>query len=316
MSDSLTFRLLRYISASAETLNFTREAEQVFVAQSSLSHQIGKLEDSINILIFDRSQNGLRLTPAGQIVAAYAENTLRDWEETLAMATAVQRNEVPPLRLGFSSFVNAKLLEDFRSAYAKMFPGCNIQLSGSDPLLCLHRLDHCALDCAILPLPINSSLYYVQQIAQSPLVVCMRSDDVLADRALINIHEIAERITVFRDPELHPLAHSRLVEMLAEVGVPIHVACSARTSAEIQWMVKERYGLALIDQLLPLLPGLTTRPIGGVSWTVDTAFVRTRNPGHVAIPFIERFFQQLWFELRGVRRSLKRVPPQQLELLA
>jgi DNA-binding transcriptional LysR family regulator len=45
MSDSLTFRLLRYIKASAETLNFTRAAEQVFVAQSSLSHQIGKLED-------------------------------------------------------------------------------------------------------------------------------------------------------------------------------------------------------------------------------------------------------------------------------
>ena len=75
MSDSLTFRLLRYIKASAETLNFTRAAEQVFVAQSSLSHQIGKLEGNIDVAIFDRLQNGLKLTPAGQIVAAYAENT-------------------------------------------------------------------------------------------------------------------------------------------------------------------------------------------------------------------------------------------------
>ncbi len=316
MSDSLTFRLLRYISASAETLNFTRAAERVFVAQSSLSHQIGKLEDSINVLIFDRSQNGLKLTPAGQIVAAYAENTLKDWEQTLAMAQAVQRNEVPPLRLGFSSFVNSKLLESFRSAYEKMFPACDIQLSGSDPLLCLHKLDHCTLDCAILPLPIDSSLYCVQQITQSPLVVCMRSDDVLADRALLNIHEIAERITVFRDPELHPSAHSRLAEMFAEVGIPIHVACSARTPAEIQWMVKERYGLALLDQLLPLEPGLITRPIAGVNWTADTAFVHASNPGHVAIPFVERFFQQLWSESRGGRRSVKQPNPQQLELLA
>jgi hypothetical protein len=58
MSDSLTFRLLRYIKASAETLNFTRAAEQIFVAQSSLSHQIGKLEDNIDVAIFDRLQNG------------------------------------------------------------------------------------------------------------------------------------------------------------------------------------------------------------------------------------------------------------------
>ena len=77
VSDSLTFRLLRYIKASAETLNFTRAAEQVFVAQSSLSHQIGKLESNIDVAIFDRLQNGLKLTPAGRIVAAYAENTLR-----------------------------------------------------------------------------------------------------------------------------------------------------------------------------------------------------------------------------------------------
>jgi LysR family cyn operon transcriptional activator len=79
MSDSLTFRLLRYIKASAETLNFTRAAEQVFVAQSSLSHQVGKFEDNVDLLLFERLQNGLRLTPAGRIIATYAENTLKEW---------------------------------------------------------------------------------------------------------------------------------------------------------------------------------------------------------------------------------------------
>ena len=224
MSDSLTFRLLRYIKAAAETLNFTRAAEQVFVAQSSLSSQIGKFEDTVDLLLFARLQNGLKLTSAGRIVASFAENTLREWDQTLAMALAVQRNEVPPLRLGFSSFINAKLLERFRENYEGMFPGCAIQLWSGDPLLCLQRLDARALDCAIIPLPVDATLYNVQQIAQSPLVVCMRSDDVLADRAQLDIHEVAERITIFRDPELHPSAHTRLVEMFKEVGIPIHLA--------------------------------------------------------------------------------------------
>ena len=315
MSDFLTFRLLRYIKASAETLNFTRAAEQVFVAQSSLSHQIGKFEDNIELLIFDRSQNGLKLTAAGRIVATYAENTLREWDQTLAMARAVQRNEVPPLRLGFSSFINAKLLERFRASYEGMFSGCAIQLLSGDPLLCLQRLDARALDCAILPLPVDSNLYSVQQISQSPLVVCMRSDDDLADRAQLDVHEVAQRITVFRDPELHPSAHSRLVEMFAEVSIPTHLACAARTSSEIQWMVKERYGLALIDQLTPLDPGLITRPIAGVNWTADTAFVHSSHMDHVALPFIERFFQQTWSDSRRSKRPAKARRPEQLELL-
>ena len=67
----------------------------------------------------------------------------------LAMARAVQRNEVPPLRLGFSSFINVKLLEKFRDGYERMFSGCVIQLLSGDPLLCLQRLDVRTVDCAI-----------------------------------------------------------------------------------------------------------------------------------------------------------------------
>lgn len=316
MSDSPTFRLLQYIKVSAETLNFTRAAEQLFVAQSSISQQVGKFEDEIGVLIFERIQNRLKLTPAGRIIATYSTNTLDEWSRTQAMALAVQENQVPPLRVGFSSFINAKLLERLRERYETMFVGCQIQLLSGDPLLCLQRLDSHALDCAILPLPINTTNYSVRLIAQSPLVVCMRADDPLAQHVQVDFRDVADRITIFRDPELQPLAHSRLAEMFAEVGLPVHMACSARTPAEIQWMVRERYGLALIDQLLPLEAGLITRPIAGVNWTADTAFVHISDTDHVALPFVEQFFQEM--QPRTKKKAVRQVarPPEQLELLA
>lgn len=315
MSDSLTFRLLKYIKESAETLNFTRAAERVFVAQSSLSHQIAKFEDTIDLTLFERTPNGLRLTPAGRLVAAYADITLRGWNETLVMAYAVQRRQVPPLRLGFSSFVDAKVIDKFHENYEAMFEGCAIRLISGDPVFCLQHLDAGLLDCTILPLPIDANLYSVQPISRTPLVVCMRTDDPLAEWAQLDIREVAARITVFRDPEQYPAAHARLVEMFTEAGVTLHVACSARTPAEIQWMVRERYGLALIDQLLPLEPGLITRPFAGLNWTADTAFVHLRKAGHVALPFIERFFEDNWSESRGRKHPSKSEYPEQLQLL-
>ncbi len=315
MSDSLTFRLLKYIKESAETLNFTRAAERVFVAQSSLSHQIGKFEDNIDLTLFERTQNGLRLTPAGRLVAAYADTTLKGWDETLVMAYAIQRRQVPPLRMGFSSFVNTKLIEKFHENYNSLFEGCAIQLVSGDSVFCLQQLDSGLLDCAILPLPIDANLFAVQPISKSPLVVCMRTDDPLAERAQLDIREIASRITVFRDPGQYPAAHTRLTEMFTEVGVTLHVGCSARTPAEIQWMVRERYGLALIDQLIPLEPGLITRPFMGLNWSADTAFVHLRKVGHAALPFIERFFEDNWSESRGRRRPFKADHPEQLQLL-
>src|ERR1700760_2366779 len=106
MSDSLEFRLLKYIVAVAETSNFTRAAERLFLAQPSLSKQIRDLEEELKFLIFERSRDGVRITPAGEMVLAWARETLQAREELVGMARAVHLGEVPPLRLGFSSFVS------------------------------------------------------------------------------------------------------------------------------------------------------------------------------------------------------------------
>lgn len=49
MSDLVEFRHLKYIAAIAETANFTRAAERLFLAQPSLSKQIKDLEEGIGI---------------------------------------------------------------------------------------------------------------------------------------------------------------------------------------------------------------------------------------------------------------------------
>lgn len=143
----------------------------------------------------------------------------------------------------------------------------------------------------------------------------MRADDPLSAEAMIDLHAAASRITIFRDPELHPSAHSRLCEMFSEVGISLHISNSAATPADIQWMVKENYGLALIDQRSALESGLVTRPIAGVTWTADTTFVSARKRGHIAIPLIEKFIKQDGLNAERKRPRAKRIRPQQLRLL-
>jgi LysR family hydrogen peroxide-inducible transcriptional activator len=317
MSDSVEFRHLEYLVAIYEGKNFTRAAERVYRSQPAVSQQIRALEDDVGFPIFVRGgREGIYPTPAGELVLGWARNVLAERREIFVMARAIHSGQVPPLRLGFSSFVTPHLLQAFRNAYEEMFPECEMQLSSGDPIHTLQRLSHGALDCAILPLPIDRDTWNVLQIAQSPLVICMRADDPLASQSQLDIHQVASRIKVFRDPELHPSAHARLVEMFAEAGIPLHLANSAATPADMQWMVKENYGLALIDQLSALEPGLVTRPIAGVNWTVDTAFVTSKDATHIGLPFIEKFLE------RGDLNPLKKQPlserirPQQLRLIS
>lgn len=292
MFDLVEFRHLRYIAAIAETANFTRAAERLFLAQPSLSKQIKDLEDGIGIQIFVRHHDGVRMTAAGQMIVSYAQEAVKTRNEIILAAHAVHCREIPALRIGFSCFVQREILRSLSDAYASLFPDCPIQFAGGDPAQILRRMEEKNLDAAVLPLPVSGDNWNVERIASAPLIVCMRADDPLAQHTEIQRSELRKKLKIFRSPEAHPEAHARLIEMLAEIGIEPEVSCVATTPADIQWMVQSGSGLGLINQKIPLDPSLTTRPIANVNWTVDTAFVHPVDAEHPALPVLIRHFRK------------------------
>jgi DNA-binding transcriptional LysR family regulator len=317
VSDLLEFRLLKYVVAIAETGNFTRASERLFLAQPTLSQQMIALEEGIGVQIFVRRREGIQLTPAGQMLYAYAQDALEFRDEVVKSVRAIDRGEIPVLRMGLSSFINPDVLQQLRRAYARLFPDSPMQMSGGHPTQLLQRMEEKSLDAAILPLPITGANWVVAHIASDPLVVCMRSDDPLAAAREIQPTELAGRLKVFRDPETHPAAHYRLMEMLTEIGIRPEASCLAATPGDIQLMVQSGCGLALIDEKNSLAPNLTTRPIAGARWTADTAFVHHTSADHIALSILERHLPKV---KRTANRKLA-VPqhalkPVQLELMA
>jgi DNA-binding transcriptional LysR family regulator len=286
MSDIVEFRHLKYIVAIAETANFTRAAERLFLSQPSLSRQIKDLEEEIGFPIFQRTREGVRITPVGQMVVDYAISALSGRLQILNIAKEVYLGKIPSLRVGFSSFVNSRHLQSFRSNYDKLFPQCGMSMAGGYTAQILQRLERNELDCAVLPLPIIGTEWIVNQFSSSCLVACMRSDDSLAINNTVSLEELVPRLTIFRDPEGHPSAHARLKEMFAEEGYSIHILSSAITPHDIQLLVRDGYGIALVCEDTQIDSQLTTRRISGVTWTCDTAFVYSVNARHPALPFI------------------------------
>lgn len=317
MFDLVEFRHLKYIAAVAETLNFTRAAERLFLAQPSLSKQIKDLEDGIGIQIFVRHHDGVRITAAGQMVVSYAQEAVKTRNEIIKAARAVHCGEIPVLRIGFSCFVQQEILRSLSAAYTSLFPECGMQFSGGDPAQILRRMEDKNLDAAVLPLPISGDQWIVEPVASAPLVVCMRADDPLRQQTEIQPSELGKRLKIFRNPESHPEAHARIMEMLAEIGIEPEESCLAATPADIQWMVQSGSGLALIDQKTLLDPSLTTRPIANVTWTAGTAFVHSVCAEHPALPLLIRHFRKMnGTKLAKHLRHKRQASDLQMKLLA
>ena len=76
----MTITQLKYVLAVAENKNFTKAAQKTFVTQPTLSMQIQKLEEELEILIFDRSKKPIELTPVGKKIVSQARNIVNESE--------------------------------------------------------------------------------------------------------------------------------------------------------------------------------------------------------------------------------------------
>jgi hypothetical protein len=100
--------------------------------------------------------------------------------------------------------------------------------------------------------------------------------------------DLQSNLAVLYHPQRHPEAHAQLMEWLGQGGVHIEKFARASHSTEMHALVKAGYGLALIREGIVLDAGLTTRPIAGVKWAVDTAFVHNRQVHPKTVPVLLR----------------------------
>jgi len=88
MHPDLDLRLVRYFTVVAEHLNFARAADELRVAQPSLSRQIQRLEDTLGVRLLERTTQGSRLTAAGAAFLPQAQRLLHGARQAVTTALA------------------------------------------------------------------------------------------------------------------------------------------------------------------------------------------------------------------------------------
>ena len=152
----------------------------------------------------------------------------------------------------------------------------------------VERLRADSIDAALLTLPLKAEGMCIQHLRSEPLVVCIRKDDPLARLDELPPRTLNGKLWTFSDPRRHPLAHARLLEMLAQQGIQPQLANPNFNIGHVQWMVREKLCVALIRDGESLHEEVTTRPIQGVRWTIDFVVVYKLEHRQMALPLLLR----------------------------
>lgn len=121
----MDFRQLRYFVAVAETLSFSRAAEQLHMSQPPLSQQIKLLEEDLGVILFERTRRMVKLTQAGDLFYRQATDILQRYAEARELCALSRDGRAGKLRLAFTASVPMfeafpQLLHAFRQSYPRI----------------------------------------------------------------------------------------------------------------------------------------------------------------------------------------------------
>lgn len=188
----MTLTELKYIVAVARERHFGRAAEACFVSQPTLSVAIKKLEDELEVQLFERGNAEVSITPVGSRIVEQAQRVLEESAAIREIAKEGKDPKVGPLRLGVIHTIGPYLLPRLIPAMLKVAPQMPLLLQEGLTAKLMEALKLGEIDVAVVaePMPIPGIMSW--PVYEEPFVVAVPDAHAWAARQTVDSAELKE----------------------------------------------------------------------------------------------------------------------------
>jgi len=270
----MTLTELKYIVAVARERHFGRAAEACHVSQPTLSVAIKKLEEELEVKLFERSANEISLTALGGEIVRQAQSVL---EQAAGIKEIAKRGKDPlagPLRLGVIYTIGPYLLPDLVRQVIDQAPQMPLMLQENFTVKLLEMLRTGEIDCAIMAEPFPDAGLATAPLYDEPFMAAVPNHHPLAQRNAVTAQELkAETMLLlgtghcFRD---HVLEVCPEFARFASNAEGIRRSFEGSSLETIKHMVAAGMGVTLVPRLSVPSEALVTRAKGRRRAVVET----------------------------------------------
>ena len=186
----MTLTELRYVVAVARERHFGRAAEACFVSQPTLSVAIKKLEEELDVKIFERGATEVSVTPLGEDIVRQAQSVI---EQASAIKEIAKRGKDPlagALRLGIIYTIGPYLLPELVKGLIDHYPQMPLILQENFTVKLLDMLRTGELDCAIMAEPFPDAGLAVAPLYDEPFMIAVPATHPFASRDKVSSQEL------------------------------------------------------------------------------------------------------------------------------
>lgn len=166
----MTITQLQYVLAVAEYKNFTLAAEKCFVTQPTLSMQVQKLEEELDILIFDRGKKPISITEAGIKIVDQAKNIVNEAERIRDIVDQEKGFIGGEYVLGVIPTIMPTLLPMFLKTFINKYPKVNLIVKEQSTESLIRNIQDGHLDGGIAATPLEIEFIKERPLYYEPFV--------------------------------------------------------------------------------------------------------------------------------------------------
>lgn len=271
---------VRYFMATAKHLNFTRAADELQVAQPSLTRAILKLEEELDGPLFRRERSNTHLTELGRMMLPHLQAALTAAEEAKSEARRFRHQERGTLMLGVCISVEAGTALALLIGIARDLVGLDLAVEVAPQEEIERRLMAGELDAAILALIGGAqSRFDFHLIQDDAFAVAFKSGHRFADEAEVAFEALDSEPLVVRSGCRHEDALAAAMEAR---GITRHVRHRSNDMRWIGEFVRAGLGCAILPASVASAHGLAHRPIADLSLRHRTALTTVAGRRHSA----------------------------------
>ena len=252
--------LLKYQAfvKTVERGSFTRAAQELNYAQSSVSKMVADLEKEWGMTLLERSKSGVCLTSAGEQVLPFLRRMLNDYSELEGQIGRMNGLETGVVRIGTFSSVAIHWLPNIFAALQKDCPGIEYEMLLGDYDEVERWLDEGRVDCGFLRLPTRRK-FDTLLLKQDEYKVVLPCGHPLAEKETVAVEDLEGLPFLL----LEHGGKTEVSDLLEQAGVHPDVRFTTWEDFAIMAMVEKGLGVGILpDLILSRIPyHLEIRPL-------------------------------------------------------
>jgi LysR family transcriptional regulator, hydrogen peroxide-inducible genes activator len=186
----MTLTQLNYILAVDRCRNFAQAARECFVTQPTLSMQIQKLEDYLQIIIFDRNKSPVSPTPIGKKVLEYAKNIMNGANALEELAKSLRGEVAGEFTLAVIPTLAPYILPLFVKKFVTAYPMVELKIFEYQTDDIIRYLNEGKIDAAILAIPLEQKDLKEEHLFYEPFKIFLSPGHQLLKKKNIDEKEL------------------------------------------------------------------------------------------------------------------------------